>query len=186
MVAIAYVHAFASNRALVEVVVENGEVNASASTVAAPSVKNYAGATVAVNGSTIATVSSPSAGQALVGRQPEGAGAWSGGHEEGRAWYAATWVGGNPGIEVTHDAAQLQQHPWYWKVLETPTVDMQARYSGGYDTYTPWSVGRLRVPGMANGGDDDFAAGVAGSDRGRMRIPRKTAAIPTGRFIVKI
>jgi hypothetical protein len=185
MVAIAYVQAFASpsTRALVEVVVENGEVNAGAATVTAPTVKNYSGATVAVNGSTIATVNSPTAGQALVGRQPAGAGTWSGGHEAGRAWYASTWVGGNPQIEVTHDAAHLQQHPWYWKITEAPTYSMQTRYNAAYDTYAPWSVGRLRTPGMANGGDDDQLALLPGEQTDYMasgdRYARR-AVVATG------
>lgn len=150
------VHAFASSRAFVEVVVENGRVDASAATVTAPSPKVYTNATVAVNGSTIATVSSPGAGMPFPNaRKP---GTYTGGHEPFRAWYCSTWIGGDPGLEVTHDAAILQNHPWFFRSAEASSEDLQAKYTRAYDTYAPWSTCRLRMPGMDGTGDDEEIA----------------------------
>lgn len=150
------IHAFASNRAFVEIVVENGRVDADAATVVAPGTKTYSNATVSVNGNTIATVSSPAAAMALPNsRRP---GTYAGGHESFRAWYCSTWVGGDPGIEITHDSATLQNHPWFFRAAEASTEDLQAKYSRAYDTYVPWAVGRLRMPGMDGTGDDEEIA----------------------------
>jgi hypothetical protein len=149
------IHAFAtSSRAFVEVVIENGRIDANAASPAAPSNKTYSGATVVVNGSTIATVSSASGGAP---RSRMGAG-YSGGHEAFRAWYTSTWVGGDPAVEVTHDAASLQAHPWFWRYLEPTNKNLQSFYSQSYDTYVPWALCRIRAPGMASGGDDEQIA----------------------------
>ena len=151
--AIVDVHAFASNRAFVEVVIENGRLNADAATVTAPTAKSYTSATVAVNGSTIATVSSPGAGMAFPNaRRP---GSYTGGHEPFRAWYCSTWIGGDPGVEVTHDASVLHNHPWFFRPAETSSEDLQAKYTRPYDTYVPWATCRLRMPGMDGTGDDE-------------------------------
>jgi len=128
------VHAFASNRAFVEVVLENCKLN-SASPVA-PAAKSYS-ASVVVNGATIATVSS-SGGPGST-------------HQAFRAWYASTWVGGDPGVEVTHDTASMQGHPMMHRLWKTTNRDLQALYQN--DSYTPWSTGRLNVPGMGSTGD---------------------------------
>jgi hypothetical protein len=154
MEAIVDVHAFRGGRAFVEVVIENGKVDAGASSVSAPSTKTYSGATVSVNGTTIATVSSPGGGAP---RSRLGA-SYDGGHEAFRAWYASHWVGGDPGLEVTHDAAYLQAHPWFYRALEATDKDLESFYSERYDTYEPWATCRLRVPGMSSGGDDEQIA----------------------------
>jgi hypothetical protein len=159
MKAIIDIHAFkagVSNRAFVEVVIENGEVNANLATVTGPSTQTYTGATVKVNGATIATVSSPTASMA----QPNSrrAGTYAGGHEPGRAWYCSTWVGLDPGLEVTHDAASMQAHPWFWKPAVATSENLATKYAQAYDTYVPWSVNRLRIPGMnGTGGDEEIA-----------------------------
>jgi hypothetical protein len=145
------VHAFAGSRAFVEVVVENSRMN-SASPVL-PATQNYVNATVAVNDAIVATVSSPQPGQAFVGRN--GSGKYTGGHEPFRAWYCSTWVGGDPGVTVTHDAASMQSHPLFFRAAEGNTLDLQAEYSKSYDTYAPWSPCRVRVPGMGGGGEYD-------------------------------
>ena len=128
------VHAFASSRAFVEVVVENCKVNSASP--AAPAAKNYS-ASVVVNGSTIATVSS-SAGP-------------GGTHQAFRAWYASTWAGGDPGVEVTHDTASMQAHPMMQKIWKSTDQNLQAIYQG--DIYEPWSTERLNVPNMGGTGD---------------------------------
>lgn len=155
------IHAFASNRAFVEVIVENGKINAGAATPTAPGNKSYSGATVAVNGNPIATVSSP-AGSKPNSRLP---GSYSGGHEAFRAWYCSTWlvgapgvVGGDPQIDVTHDTASLQAHPLFFRSLESSSENLQSKYAQSYDTYVPWATCRLRTPGMDGGGDDEEIA----------------------------
>ncbi len=150
------VHAFSSSRAFVEVVVENGRVNADAASVTAPSTKTYVNATVAVNGSTIATVSSPTASMPTPNaRRP---GTYAGGHEPFRAWYCATWTGGDPGVEVTHEPSVLHNHPWFFRPAEASSEDQQSKYSRSFDTYVPWATCRLRMPGMDGTGDDEEIA----------------------------
>lgn len=147
------IHAFASNRAFVEVIVENGRVDADAATVVAPGVKTYSNATVSVNGGTIATVSSPTAAMPFPNARRSGN--YAGGHESFRAWYCSTWVGGDPGIEVTHDSATLQNHPWFFRAAEASAENLQQKYSQAHDSYVPWALGRLRMPGMDGTGDDE-------------------------------
>jgi hypothetical protein len=143
------IHAFASDRALVEIVVENGRIDAAAARPAAPATLNYAGATVSVNGREVATVASPAPGQAY--RSGASGGRWRGGHEAFRAWYCATWVGGDPRVEVTQDAASLQAHPLFFRCWRSAPDDFRALYQD--DAYAPWSCGRLNVPAMPSGGD---------------------------------
>lgn len=138
------VHAFSSNRALVEVVIENGKLNSAAPV--APSSKNYTGATVSVNGQTIATVSDPV--QGVFGGEPYFT---AQAHEAFRAWYCATWVGGDPGIEVTQDTASMQWHPLLFRVDQPSNQNLASLY--GTDSYQPWSTGRHRAAGMGAGGD---------------------------------
>ena len=154
MEAVIDVHAFSSNRAFVEVVIENGRLTSSAPSV--PSTQNYSNATVAVNGVTIATVSSPVSGQTYSGRN--GSGSYFGGHEPFRAWYCSTWIGGDPSIFVTHDADSMQSHPLFFKSAEANSVNLQTEYGRPYDIYSPWSPGRVRVPGMGGGGEYDEIA----------------------------
>ena len=128
------IHAFSSNRALVEIVVENGKVNSSSSAPTAPASKSYT-ATVSVNGSAIATVTSSSG--------PAGV------HQPFRAWYASTWVNGDPGIAVTHDAAALQAHPMLHKIWKAG----KSKTKYATDRYAPWTAGRWPKSEMDAGGD---------------------------------
>jgi hypothetical protein len=162
MKAIIDIHAFkagVSDRAFVEVVIENGEVNANAATVTAPSTQTYTGATVKVNGATIATVSSPGAGSDIPNcrRYDEGYSAvkYTGGHEPFRAWYCSTWVGLDPGMEVTHDIAYLQGAPLFYQPAEASTENLATKYAETWDTYVPWATCRLRAPAMDGTGDDE-------------------------------
>jgi hypothetical protein len=154
MEAVIDVHAFSSNRALVEVVVENGRLNSAAPSV--PATQSYVNATVAINGNVIATVSSPIAGQTFSGRN--GTGTYTGGHEPFRAWYCSSWVGGDPTVVATHDSESMQSHPLFFKTAEQNSVNLQAEYGRTYDTYVPWSPCRVRVPGMGAGGEYDEIA----------------------------
>ncbi len=149
--AVVDIHAFSSAYALVEVVIENGKLDPSQATPARPSTKNYEDATVTVNGIVVAKVSSPSADQTYPSGR--GSGTYAGGHEAFRAWYCATWVGGDPGIEVTHDAAALQAHPLFFECWRAAPDDFKATYAD--DAYAPWSAGRLNVPAMPAGGDHE-------------------------------
>jgi hypothetical protein len=137
------VHAWA-DRAFVEVVVENGRVDLSAPV--APAAASYTGATVAINGSTVATVNNPVAG--TFGGTPYYAAET---HEAFRAWYASGWIGGDPQLEVTHETAYIQAHPLLFKIDQASDQDLQTIY--GSDAYVPWSVGRHRAAGMGAGGD---------------------------------
>lgn len=126
------IHAFSSNRALIEVVIENCKVNSSSP--ALPGSKSYT-ASVSVNGSVIATTST--------GGAPGGA------HRPFRAWFASHWVGGDPGIEVTHDVASMQSHPLLFRVWKSG-AGMSA-YAN--DSYVPWGVGRHPRSSMGAAGD---------------------------------
>jgi hypothetical protein len=143
MEALVDIQAFASpqNRAFVEVVVENSKMN-SASPIR-PSAKNYTGATVAVNGSTIITVNSSQGHH--------------GSHEAFRAWYASTWVGGDPGLEITHDTASMQAHRMFFKVIRS--AGAKSTYQN--DTYQPFRTGRWPGSGMGSGGDSAQIGGLA-------------------------
>lgn len=153
MEAVIDVHAFAGGRAFVEVVIENAKVDAGLATVTGPSTQTYTSATVAVNGSTIATVSSPSASMAFPNSRRSGT--YAGGHQPFRAWYCSTWVGGDPGIEVTHDTTSMRAHPLFFRPAEESTEAFSTKYAQSYDTYAPWALCRLRIPNMADTGDDE-------------------------------
>lgn len=127
------IHAWAG-RALVEVVVENCRMTTASPT--APAAASYSGAVVSVNGSTIATVN--------------GNGAPEGNHAPLRAWYAAGWVGGDPGLRVTQLHTDLQAHPLLYRTAAASTADMSVYAS---DAYTPWTAGRHRATGMGGTGD---------------------------------
>ena len=130
--AVVDVHAFSSNRALVEVVVENCKM--ATATPVAPAAVSYTAA-VSVNGAAVATVGSTNA--------PGGT------HQAFRAWYASGWVGGDPGIDVTHDTGSMQAHPLFFKTWK------QGGSMAGYasDAYRPWRVGRHPARNMGAGGD---------------------------------
>lgn len=157
------IHAFragTNDSALVEVVIENGKVNANLATVTAPTTQSYTNATVSVNGTTIATVSNPVAGTFggvpyYVAQQ----------HEAFRAWYCSAKVVGGVvtalttaqqqsetfGIEVTQDAVSMQAHPALFKIARNSTANLQTLYQN--DVYEPWSFERQRGAGMGSGGD---------------------------------
>ncbi|HET9024293.1 MAG TPA: hypothetical protein VFN64_06940 [Burkholderiaceae bacterium] len=145
------IHAFASDRAFVEVVVENARIDANAAIPARPATKTYAGVTVTVNGQEVATVASPGSGQSYA--SGSGGGRYEGGHEAFRAWHCSTWIGGDPKVEVTHDIASLQAHPLFFRCWKDANDDYRSRYQD--DAYVAWSAGRLNVPGMPSGGDAD-------------------------------
>jgi hypothetical protein len=156
MRAIIDIHAFkagVSDRAFVEVVIENGEVDANQSTVTGPTPQTYTGATVKVNGATIATVSSPTASMSAPNSRR--ALSYQAGHRPFRAWYCNAWVGLDPGLEVTHDTASLQAHPWFYRPAETSTENLATKYAQSYDAYVPWALCRLRIPDMDDTGDDE-------------------------------
>jgi hypothetical protein len=152
--AVVDIHAFragTNDSALVEVVIENGKFNANAASQAAPASQTYTNATVSVNGTTIATVSSSGGPQ--------------GSHRGFSAWYcSAKVVGGTVtalttaqqqaetfGIEVTHDTASMQAHPLFYKYDRASNVNLQTTYQN--DAYTPWSTGAHRGTNMGGAGD---------------------------------
>ncbi len=129
------IHAFSSNRALVEVVVENCKM--ATATPVAPAAVSYSAA-VSVNGAPLATVQSANG--------PGGT------HQAFRAWFASGWVGGDPGIDVTHDIASMQAHPLFFKVWKSG--GSMTQYAA--DQYRPWGVGRHPASGMGGAGDSAF------------------------------
>lgn len=144
------IHAFAggvSDRAFVEVVVENCAVNSASPS--APASQAYSGATVAVNDVTIATVSNPTSG---VDSETGNTYFATAQHQPFRAWYCSTWVGGDPGIEVTLDAASMQAHPALFKCARASNQNFSTLY-GSHANYTPWYVGDYRAGGMGGTGD---------------------------------
>jgi hypothetical protein len=133
--AVVDIHAFSSTRALVEVVVENCKM--ATATPVAPTAVSYTAA-VTVNGAPVATVQTTNAP--------------GGGHQAFRAWYASGWIGGDPGIDVTHDAASMQAHPLFFKVWKSG--GSMSQYAA--DVYRPWGVGRHPASGMGGAGDSAF------------------------------
>ena len=130
--AVVDIHAFSSNRALVEVVVENCKM--ATATPVAPAAVSYTAA-VSVNGAPVATV--------------ESANAPGGTHQAFRAWYASGWIGGDPGIDVTHDTGSMQAHPLFFRTWKAG--GSMAAYAS--DAYRPWGVGRHPARSMGAGGD---------------------------------
>lgn len=137
------------DRALVEVVIENGTFDALTSTGSTkPADADYTGATVTINGTLAATADSTSA--------PTGT------HQPFRAWYAKAWVGGDPEIRATPRHIDLQRHPLFWRCDKVATTNF-ATYTGtdgstdtySDDAYTPWSTGRHRADNMGAGGSHD-------------------------------
>lgn len=138
MEAVIDIHAW-SDRALVEVVVENCKMVTATPT--KPASAGYASATVSINGGTpIVTVNSAD--------MPTEAA-----HSAFRGWYASGWVGaGSPGLRVTQLHSELQLHPLLFKCDQSSTYDM-ANYAS--DAYTPWGTGRQRATGMGSAGAHD-------------------------------
>jgi hypothetical protein len=149
MEAVIDVHAFAGGRAFVEVVIENCRM--STASPVAPTAQSYTNATVSVNGSVIRTQSST----------------WPGGstHQPFRSWYCSGWVGGDPGIRVTHDTASLMAHPAFFRNEKTSAFNFdstvpeggfyttsQVSQTYGTDTYVPWAFGRHLWNGMGQTG----------------------------------
>ena len=141
------IHAFSSNRAFVEVVVENCKLDpANPSSL---SDKSYAAATIVVNGSTIVTVGNPMPGVDTGTGNTYFANRL---HERHRAWYCSAWVGGAPGIQVTHDTTWMQGHPLFFKCVRTSNQNFSSLY-GAHVNYAPWYVGDYRAGGMGGTGD---------------------------------
>jgi hypothetical protein len=130
------VHAFASDHAFVEVVIENCKFDVAHPV--EPTEKAYSNATITLNGALIANVGTAAGPNAAHG-------AW-------RAWYCSGWIGGDPQIDVTHNTGSLQAHPWFWKTARPVTTDMQTSWAK--DFYEPLSTGaRLPRKGMAGTGE---------------------------------
>lgn len=136
------------NRALVEVVIENGRIDAlSATGSTKPAAATYGAATVSVNGATVTTVSTASF-------------AYTRTHQPFRAWYCKAWVGGDPQVRATQRHLDLQRHPLFWRMDKECTVNFateqgEKSWTYGADAYTPWSTGRHRATNMGGGGLDE-------------------------------
>lgn len=128
------VHAFSTEHAFVEVVVENCKVDVRAPAALAP--VSYAAA-VSINGAAIAAVDAALSPSAT--------------HQPFRAWYAAGWIGDDPGIEVTQDAAALQSHPLFFRLWKP--AGERPDYSA--DAYVPWRTGRHPSSNLGGVGDSD-------------------------------
>jgi hypothetical protein len=173
MEAVIDIHAFATDYAEVEVVIENCKLTSSNPVATAPSPQSYTNATVAVNGTTIATQSDPPAmtwqGQPIYVAST---------HEAFRAWYCSAEIrsgsvfvpstaeekASNFGFEVTHDTASMQAHPLFYKVVTPigfdPSTANKGSFQGvsqpyGSDAYQPWYYGRIVGYNMGQGGDVD-------------------------------
>lgn len=124
-----------SDRALVEVVVENSKMTSSSPV--KPAAATYTDASISVNGTTIATVSA--------------AGAPEGNHAAFRAWYARGWAGVSASnVRAVQDHFSLQDHPLFFRLDQLNTASLTAYAS---DAYTPWSTGRQRATNMGGTGD---------------------------------
>lgn len=150
--AVVDVHCYSGPWAFVEAVIENGKVVVGSSTL--PASASYTGMTIAVNGTTIATVNSPST-TVVRGATLYAAGT----HEAFRAFYASGWVGGDPGVLVTHDTGYLGRHPLLPLIDQPTAVDFSRTDQNAFGlipgtmTYTPWTIAEQR-PSMSVGGDD--------------------------------
>jgi hypothetical protein len=177
MEAVIDVHAFAGGRAFVEFVIENGKLNSTASTLPDGTVaaQTYTGATVSINGTSVATLGTP------ISHTWGGATTYaSQTHEAFRAVYVGAWVNGgtvtpingsaDPRIEVTHDSASLQAlfaftgKPPRAKTYNAETSTSVAEYGYGKngigqvtqpyrdDLYAPWDYGRNKGASMGSPG----------------------------------
>jgi hypothetical protein len=126
------IQAWAGQRALVEVVVENARLNPGAP--AKPQPASYQ-AVVTINGNSAGSVSS--------------AGAPEGNHAAFRAWYTSAWVGPDPRLSAVQAHTDLQQHPLLFK-CDRGGTDMGVYASDGY---TAWAPGRHRGTNMGAAGD---------------------------------
>lgn len=173
MEAVIDVHAFAGGRAFVEVVIENGKLNPASPV--KPTAQSYSGATVSVNGTNITPVGGVSSVWTTSTYTSNGWGDYTL-HEAFRSWYCSGWVGGDPGITVTHDTLSMQSHPLFVKFDKETTLDFATyipldglgypqeywRYGDtiglsqtyAADTYLPWAFGRIQFPNMGSGGED--------------------------------
>lgn len=166
MEAVIDVHCFRGGRAFVEVVIENGKIN-TAGTATLPVSQSYTAATVAVNGVDITSGGVNSSRPWHIG---QGTPSTQTTHEAFRAWYCSGWIGGDPGITVTHDTASLQSHPLFFEPsaassydfasyvpagssFKTGTSQTPVSQTYGSDTYGPWASGRHRYNGMGGTGD---------------------------------
>lgn len=139
------IQAFDTGRALVEVQIENCKMN-TASPVA-PATAGYTAAVVRVNGTQI----SPTVNATL-------AVPGEGGHSPFRAWYASTWVGGNPGLRVTQNYLDLQKDPLFFQCDQACALDLTGY---GTDAYTPFANVRQAASGMGATGDSQWIGPLA-------------------------
>lgn len=171
------IHAWASpdDRAFVEVVVENSKMDIAASPIPVIPDLSYTGATVDVNGVTLATVNSSGCPNLQI-------------HQKTRAWYCSTWIGpagvndfpapgtgpaGGPQgcLQVTHDKMSMRALPYFWAPAREITTNFEAVPPGssgnwgnqayGADKYTPWNTGRQLPTNM--GGTGEAARGPIGT-----------------------
>lgn len=125
-----------SDRALVEVVIENAKMSSASPT--KPTVATYTGAEVSVNGRAVGSGNADGVPSET-------------GHNAFRAWYARGWVGaGDPQVVAHQVVADLQEHPLLFRVDCGSTIDLS-----GYDAdrYTQWGFGRKTDAYMGRGGD---------------------------------
>jgi len=94
----------------------------------------YTNATVKINGTVIATVT-------------------SGSHEYTRGWYAKAYigVGPNPACTVTQNKEYMQSLPFTNKMVKDSDQDLQSAYKD--IIYTPFATCQLNVPNMGGTGD---------------------------------
>ena len=150
------VHVFRGGRALVEVVCENGKLDlAGTGAVVKPVAARYTDVAVEVNGAAITTVSAVGANHGpdqqfvLRFRQVGTLLVEPGEHRAFRAWYASTWLGGDPQLLAHQDTAELQLHPLLYKFARESTNDLSVYEN---DVYVPWASGRHRSTRMGETG----------------------------------
>jgi len=172
------VHAFATGHTFVEFVIENSKINcglATPPTLPGPSRETYTNATIAINGTTVATVSPP-----VQGTYGGASYYTTGTHEKFRAFYVGAWLNtsnvatpirgsSDPFIEMSHDLTHMQAHPiWPGKNARAKTHNPLVSYGRDHpyvrssvgsiaqayseDLYQPWDIGRFKAANMANPG----------------------------------
>ncbi|MBT9486008.1 MAG: hypothetical protein IV093_00575 [Rubrivivax sp.] len=150
------VQVYRGGRALVEIVCENAKLDLTgAGAVAAPVAARYADVVVEVNGTAITTVSAVGANhgpdQQSVNRYRQVGTLLvePGEHRAFRAWYASTWLGGDPLLLAHQDTTELQSHPLLYKFARQSTNDLSVYEN---DVYVPWAAGRHRSTRMGDTG----------------------------------
>jgi hypothetical protein len=134
--AVVDIHVYAGGQAFVEVVIENGHMDATAPTW--PETASYTAASVTVNNQALA-------------QNVSSAGAAEGQHSGFRAWYAAAWIGGGTTLRATQLHTDLQKHPLLFKMARSGTATGLSAL--GEDRYVPWTTARQRGVNMGGTGD---------------------------------